>query len=141
MGFFHPTKKITNYNTRFLFISNVFFFFFVFLWFFSIFSWIELQMLLRCCLIHVSIIILTHFLFSLYLYPCLDLCLFMSYLCDPFFIFIFIFIMINHVISSVQTQLFFCLFFRICPHYFWMIMWVKNVNSFQMSKVQPQGVA
>ena len=41
------------------------------------FSWIELQMLLRCCLIHVNVIILRHFLFSLYLHPCLDLSLLM----------------------------------------------------------------
>ena len=45
-----------------------------------IFAWIELQMLLRCCLIHISFIILRHFLYLLYLYPCLDLGLFMSYL-------------------------------------------------------------
>ena len=32
-----------------------------------------------------------------------------------FFIFIFIFIMINHIISWIQTYLFFCLLFRICP--------------------------
>ena len=45
------------------------------------FSWIELQMLLRCCLIHISIIILRNFLHLLYLCSCLDLGLFMSYLC------------------------------------------------------------
>ena len=79
------------------------------------FSWIELQMLFRCCLIHISIIILRHFLYLPYLCPCLDLYLFMSYLCNLFFIFIFIFSMINHVILWIQTQLFFSLFFRICP--------------------------
>ena len=79
------------------------------------FSWIELQTLLRCCLIHIIIIILRHVLYLLYLCPCLDLGLFMSYLCDLFFIFIFIFIMINRIISWIQTYLFFCLFFRICP--------------------------
>ena len=42
------------------------------------------QMLLRCCLIYISIIILMHFLHLLYLCPCLDLGLFMSYLCDLF---------------------------------------------------------
>ena len=25
--------------------------------------------------------------------------------------------------------------------YFWMITWMKNVNNFQLAKVQPQGVA
>ena len=63
-------------------------------------------MLLRCCLIHISIIILRHFLYLLYL----GLGLFMSYLCDLLFIFIFIFIMINCTISWIQTH-FFCLFF------------------------------
>ena len=58
------------------------------------FSWIDLQMLLRCCLIHVSIILLRKILHLLYLPPWLNLGLFMSYLCDLFFIFIFNFIMI-----------------------------------------------
>ena len=65
-----------------------------------IFSWIELQMLLRCCLIHMSIIILRHFLYLPYLYPCLNLSLFMMYLCDLFFIFI----MVNHIIFWIQTH-------------------------------------
>ena len=51
-------------------------------------------MLLKCCLIHLSIIILRH-LYLLYLLPCLDLGLFMLYLCDLFFIFILTFIMDN----------------------------------------------
>ena len=59
------------------------------------FSWIEFQMLLG---VTWSIFILKHFLHLLYLCPCLDLGLFMSYLCDLFFIFIFIFIKINHII-------------------------------------------
>ena len=32
------------------------------------------------------------------------------------------------------------LIFRICPISFWMIMWMKKVNNFQIAKVQPQGV-
>ena len=36
------------------------------------FSWIQLKLLLRCCLIHNSIIILRHFLYLLYLCPCVD---------------------------------------------------------------------
>ena len=103
------------------------------------FSRIELQMLLRCCLIHVRIIIVIHFLYLLYLCPCLDLGLFMSYLCDLFFIFIFIFIKINRIVSWIQTYLFFCLFD--VSYYFWMITCMKNVNNFQMVKVQPQSVA
>ena len=49
------------------------------------FSWIELQMLLRCCLIHITIIILRLISYLVYLCPCLDLGLLMSYLCDLFF--------------------------------------------------------
>ena len=55
------------------------------------------------------------FVFIIYLCPCLDLGLFMSYLCDLFLIFIFIFIMINRIILWTQAHLFLCLFFRICP--------------------------
>ena len=66
--------------------------------------------LLRCCVIHVSIIILRYFLHLLYLCLWLDLVIFMSYLCDVFFIFISIFIMINHIISWKQTHLFFAYF-------------------------------
>ena len=72
-------------------------------------------MLLRCCLIHISIIILRRFIYLLYLCPCLPLGLFMPYLRESIFIFVFIFIMINCIISWIQTCLFFCLFFRICP--------------------------
>ena len=72
-------------------------------------------MLLRCCLIHISIIILRRFIYLLYLCPCLHLGLFMPYLRESIFIFVFIFIMINCIISWIQTCLFFCLFFRICP--------------------------
>ena len=60
-----------------------------------------------------------------YLCPYLDLGLFMLYLCDLFFIFIFIiiFIMINRMISWLQTHLFFlfffsCILFRTCPNNF-----------------------
>ena len=43
----------------------------------------------------------------------LDLGLFVSYLCDLFFIFIFIFIYdySNSIIPGIQTHLLFCLFF------------------------------
>ena len=100
------------------------------------FSWIELKMLLKCCLIHKSIIILRHFLYLLYLCPCLDLWSVWSV-----FHFHFHFHMINHIISWKQTHLFFCLFFRICPIiiFGWQYGW--RMNSFQIAKVQPQGVA
>ena len=60
------------------------------------FWWIELQMLLRCCLTHISIVIMRHFLHLLYLCPCQNLVLFMSYLCDlsftlsPFSLWLFV---------------------------------------------------
>ena len=89
------------------------------------FSWIDFQMLLRYCLIHIrcwlihiTIIILEHFLYLFYLDPCLDLRLFRPYLCYLFFIFIFIVIIINRIIWLKQTQMFFCLFFRIFPFIF-----------------------
>ena len=69
------------------------------------FSWIVLQMLLRCCLIHVIIIILRPILYLVYFYPYLGLGLFMSYLRDLVFIFSLIFIAINHVKSLKQTHL------------------------------------
>ena len=74
------------------------------------FSWIELQM--YELQIYMSIIILRNFLYLLFLCPCLGLGLFMSCLVLNL---IFIFIMINVIISSMQTLLLFCLFFRICP--------------------------
>ena len=46
----------------------------------NIFSWIEFQMLLRCCLIHIGIIIVRHVFYILHLCLCLGLGLFMSYL-------------------------------------------------------------
>ena len=74
------------------------------------FSWIQLQMLLSCCLIHISIIILRYVLYLLYLCLCLGLSLFMFYLFDIFFIFSLIFIAINHITSLKQTHLFFVYF-------------------------------
>ena len=58
-------------------------------------SWIELQMLLRCCLIHITIIIPRKILYLVSLCLCLGQGLFMSYLCHLFFIFSLIFIVIN----------------------------------------------
>ena len=67
-------------------------------------------MLLRCCLIHKSIVIMRKFLYLLYLYPCLEVGPFMLYLCDLFSNFMFIFIVINRTISWIQTDFLFCLF-------------------------------
>ena len=62
---------------------------------------------------------LRHFLYFLYFCPCLELGLLMSYLCDFFFSFIFIFIMINRIISWIQTHLLICLFFEKMSYYSW----------------------
>ena len=56
---------------------------------------------------HIAIIVLRYILCLVYLCPCLDLFLFMLYLCDPFFIFSLIFIIINHIISLKQDTLVF----------------------------------
>ena len=82
------------------------------------FSWIELKMLLRCCLIHITFIILRHILYLVYLCSCLGLHLFISYLCDLFFIFSLNFIANNHYNLIRQTYLLFCTFFRISLNIF-----------------------
>ena len=69
-------------------------------------------MLLRFCLIHIIIIILKHILYLPYLSPCLGLGLFMSYLCDLFFIVSLIFIVINSTISLKQAHMFFVHFLK-----------------------------
>ena len=65
----------------------------------------------RCCLMHENIIILIHFLYLLYLSPCLDLGLFMIY-------FSFSSLFPLWLVLWIQTHLFFCLFFKICPNIF-----------------------
>ena len=62
-------------------------------------------MLFRCFLIHINIIILGHILYLVYL--TLDLSLFMSYLCDLFFISSLIFIPIIYILLLKETQLIF----------------------------------
>ena len=86
---------------------------------FLTFQWVGLQMLLRCCLIPISIIALMRFLY-------LDLKLFMLCLCDLLFILIIIFIMIESY-NLMNTNTF--SFFQNMSYYFWMIMWMKNVND------------
>ena len=73
-------------------------------------SWTELHMLLRHCLIHITIIILIHIFYSILFCPCQGLDLFTSYLCDLLFIINLIFIVINHITSLKQTHLFFVYF-------------------------------
>ena len=70
------------------------------------FAYIELQMLLRCCLIHVTINILRQIWYLAHLCPCLGLGLFMVYFCDLLFIFSLNFIAINHTTSLKQKYIF-----------------------------------
>ena len=79
------------------------------------FSWTEHQMLLRSCLIHITIIISRNILYLVYSCPCLGLGLFMSYLCDLFFFFSLIFIVINHITSLKQMHLLFVQFLEYLP--------------------------
>ena len=72
-------------------------------------------MLLRCCLMHITIIILRQILYLVYLCPCLGVGLFMLYLCDLFLIFSLIFVAISHIISLKQAQLFFVRFLEYLP--------------------------
>ena len=80
------------------------------------FSWIELQMLLRCYLIHLTVII---FVFTLFVYISRPRSIYVGSMW--FFICISIFIMISFIISLEHTNLFFCLFFGWYRRW---IMWV-----------------
>ena len=84
------------------------------------FSWIELQMLVRCYLMHITTIILWPILYLVYLCPCLGLGLFMSYIFGLFFIFSLIFFLFNHIITDIITDtLVFAHFFEISIIYEW----------------------
>ena len=61
----------------------------------------------------------------------------LSYLTDLFLKFVLIIIMINRIISWIKTFMFFCFFPKDRSLYFLIIMWMKNVNNFQIAKVQP----
>ena len=77
-------------------------------------------MLLRCCIKNLSIIIMIQVLF-------------ISYLCDLFFIFMFIFIVIDHIFSVKQTHLCFYTSLRICPITFvWKRGWRKRKFSLRV---------
>ena len=60
---------------------------------------------------------------------------------SSFFIAYLINQLINRIVSWVQIHLFFMLICLEDVYYFWMQRWMKNVNNFQIAKVQPQGVA
>ena len=70
------------------------------------FSWIELQMLLQGCLIHMTFILLKHIIYVVYSCQYLGLGLFMPHLFDLFFISSLIFTVINHITSFKQMYLF-----------------------------------
>ena len=74
------------------------------------FSWIELQMLLWCCLIHITIIILRYTLCLVYLCPCLHQGLFM-------YDYAIYSSLINYITSLKQTQLLFVNF----SYYFFLL--------------------
>ena len=90
-------------------------------------------MLLRCCLIHITNIVLLNILYLVYLCSCLGLGLFILYLCDILFIFSLIFIIINHIILSKETHLFCYIFYNI-SFYFWMIKLMNKVKNFLIAK-------
>ena len=46
--------------------------------------------------------------------------------------------MINHINTDTLSLL---LTFQNMSYYFSVITWMKNVNNFQIAKVQPQGIA
>ena len=89
------------------------------------FSWIEPQMLLKCCLIHITIIILRYILYLVYFCPCLDLGFFMSSLViylsfQPHF-------HCHQSYNFLKQTLVFCTFFRISPSTFgWQGGWRKR---------------
>ena len=72
------------------------------------FSWFGFQVLLRCCLVHISIIIISRPIFTIVsMSRCRSI-----YVVSMWSFFIFI--IINCIISWIQIHLFFCLFYRIC---------------------------
>ena len=74
-------------------------------------------------------IIPRHFIYLLYLYPWLDLGLFLSDLCDLFFIFIFIFTETSYFAHFLKYVLFFLT-----------DSMDEECKNFQIAKVQPQGL-
>ena len=77
------------------------------------FSWIELQMLLRCCLIHIGITILRYVIFATIVSLSRRRSTYVVSIWSIFH-FIFILIMINHIILWIQAHLLCGVFCRIC---------------------------
>ena len=70
------------------------------------FSWIKLKMLLRCCLIYITIIVLRHFMFRIFASMSRPRSISVASMW-PIFYFNLTFIAINHITSIKQTHLFF----------------------------------
>ena len=64
----------------------------------------------------------------------------MSYLCDLFFHFHLHF-HYDYAYNIMNTDTLILLLIFQNMSYFWTMKWMKNVNNFQLVKVQPQGVA
>ena len=93
--------------------------------YFWTFSWIELQMLLSCCLMHITIIYTkTRFIFDTFVSMAWPRSIYVIYMWS-ILIFSLTFIFINHI-SLKQRHLFF-LHFLECLYYFWMIMWMRKL--------------
>ena len=97
-------------------------------------SWIELQMLLRCCLIHLTITVLWSILYLLYLSMSRQRCriyvIFFHFQPDFHH---------NHIILLKQT----CFFSHFLEYLVIIFGWwcgLNKVNKFQIAKVQPHRV-
>ena len=103
------------------------------------FSWIELQMLLKCCLIHKSIIILrdieTPFIFILFVFMTILRSVFVVSTWSVFHFHLHFHDDYSYNFMNADID-----FRWSMPYYSWMIMGMKNVNFcyFHIAKVQPQ---
>ena len=95
---------------------------------FCYFSGTEPKNFLRCCLIHITIIIIRHIFNLVYLPLYLFLRLFISYPCNLIFIFSLIFIVKNSYNLIKIDTLAFCSFSRISPIIF---IWYKIYDEFR----------
>ena len=95
------------------------------------FSWIELQMLLRSCLI------VTHFAFSIFVSMSMSRSIFIlsiwstfhfqpDFLCNQ-----------PQSILLKQRYICFCTFFWNTSYYFWKVTLMNKANNFQIAQVQP----
>ena len=93
-------------------------------------SWTELQMLLSCCLIHISIIIVRHFLFTVFVFMTSPRSIYIvSMRCIFHFHLHFHYDLLYNLMNTDTLVL--LLIFKNMSYYFWM----KNVNNFQIAKI------